>query len=86
MLGNYLQPMTSADVIFQMHFFGTLRVKQWGTLKLDCKNKLLTIAILSILTNQVYWYDTLCVTVITLLSHLLDPLYMGKPLIGYFYK
>ena len=28
MLGNYLQQMTSADVIFQMHFFlGALRVK-----------------------------------------------------------
>ena len=28
MLGNYLQQTTSADVIFQMHFFlGTLRVK-----------------------------------------------------------
>ena len=27
MLGNYLQQMTSADVIFQMHFFGALKVK-----------------------------------------------------------
>ena len=28
MLGNYLQQMTSADVIFQIHFFlGALRVK-----------------------------------------------------------
>ena len=28
MLGNYLQQMTSADVIFRMHFFlGALRVK-----------------------------------------------------------
>ena len=26
MLGNYLQQTTSADVIFQMHFLGTLRV------------------------------------------------------------
>ena len=35
MLGNYLQQTTSADVIFQMHFFlGTLRVNFYTDLKI----------------------------------------------------